>query len=66
MGIVPNVCNEDGSIAAIATQPVKSGACGVMATDMDIKDRIGIIGVVVVSAEEVATGLQFFCACPRV
>ena len=50
----------------LRTPDIKSGACGVVATDMDIKDRIGIIGVVVVSAEEVATGLQFFCACPRV
>jgi len=45
---------------------VVNAACGAVATDMDIKDRIGIIGVVVVSAEEVATELQFFCACPRV
>ena len=26
MGIVPNVCNEDGSIATIATQPGGEGA----------------------------------------
>ena len=45
---------------------VVNAACGAAATDMDIKSSICIIGVVVVSAEEVAREIQFFCACPRV